>query len=282
MGKANGPKRLRELLAQPGIIRSLGAHDVFTSLIVEQMGFETVFIGGFGTSASLLGLPDLSFLTMNEMADAVRRMAARVSIPVIADGDTGHGDLNNVQQTVRTFEAAGAAGLLLEDQVTPKRCGHFDGKRVISAQEMELKIRVAVDARSDQNLVILARTDARQQKGLEESIDRINRYCEAGADMAFIEAPESLWELEEIPRRVSYPLLANMLTGGVTPILSVQELEQLGYKVAVCPIESLMVTAKAMRELCDAMMTQGRVDGFVSDTVSFDELKKLLGADIMP
>jgi len=282
MDKENGPRRLRELLAKPGIIRSLGAHDVFTSIIVEQMGFETVFIGGFGTSASLLGLPDLSFLTMSEMADAVRRMAKRVSIPVIADGDTGHGDLNNVQKTVRTFESAGAAGILLEDQVTPKRCGHFDGKRVISAQEMELKIRVAVDARSDENLVILARTDARQKMGLEEAIDRVNRYCEAGADMAFVEAPESLWELEEIPRRVSHPLLSNMLTGGVTPILSVQELEELGYKLAVCPIESLMVTAKAMRELCDAMMTQGRVDRFVSDTVSFSELKKLLGADIIP
>ena len=170
----------------------------------------------------------------------------------------------------------------MEDQVTPKRCGHFDGKRVISAQEMELKIRVAVDARSDENLVILARTDARQKMGLEEAIDRVNRYCEAGADMAFVEAPESLWELEEIPRRVSHPLLSNMLTGGVTPILSVQELEELGYKLAVCPIESLMVTAKAMRELCDAMMTQGRVDRFVSDTVSFSELKKLLGADIIP
>lgn len=281
MDKENGPRRLRELLAKPGIIRSLGAHDVFTSIIVEQMGFETVFIGGFGASASLLGLPDLSFLTMSEMADAVRRMAKRVSIPVIADGDTGHGDLNSVQKTVRTFESAGAAGILLEDQVTPKRCGHFDGKRVISAQEMELKIRVAVDARLDENLVILARTDARQKMGLEEAINRVNRYCEAGADMAFIEAPESLWELEEIPRRVSHPLLSNMLTGGVTPILSVQELEGLGYKLAVCPIESLMVTAKAMRELCDAMMTQGRVDRFVSDTVSFSELKKLLGADII-
>lgn len=282
MDKENGPKRLRELLAKPGIIRSLGAHDVFTSIIVEQMGFETVFIGGFGTSASLLGLPDLSFLTMSEMADAVRRMVKRVSIPVIADGDTGHGDLNNVQKTVRTFESAGAAGILLEDQVTPKRCGHFDGKSVISTQEMELKIRVAIDARSDENLVILARTDARQKMGLEEAINRVNRYCEAGADMAFIEAPESLWELEEIPRCVSHPLLSNMLTGGVTPILSVQELEGLGYKLAVCPIESLMVTAKAMRELCDAMMTQGRVDRFVSDTVSFSELKKLLGADIVP
>src|SRR5437870_6341945 len=143
----NAPKRLRELLAQPGIIRSLGAHDVFTALIVEQAGFETVFIGGFGTSASMLGLPDLNFLTMTEMAEAARRMAARVSIPVIADGDTGHGDLHNVQRTIATFERAGAAGILLEDQVAPKRCGHFEGKKVIPAEEMVRKLKVALRAR---------------------------------------------------------------------------------------------------------------------------------------
>src|SRR5947207_1830649 len=133
---AAGAARLRELLARPGIIRSLGAHDVFTALIVEQAGFETVFIGGFGTSASQLGLPDLNFLGMTEMADAVRRMAGRVRIPVIADGDTGHGDLHNVQRTVRMFEAAGASGILLEDQLMPKRCGHFANKQVIPTEEM--------------------------------------------------------------------------------------------------------------------------------------------------
>src|SRR6266699_2854083 len=149
MRTSTGSKRLRELLAQPGIIRSLGAHDVFTALIVEQAGFETVFIGGFGTSASMLGLPDLNFLTMTEMADAVRRMAARVSIPVIADGDTGHGDLHNVQRTTQSFEQAGAAGILLEDQVMPKRCGHFADKQVIPAEDMVIKIKAAVRAKSD-------------------------------------------------------------------------------------------------------------------------------------
>src|SRR5438309_4271248 len=156
---STGSKRLRELLAQPGIIRSLGAHDVFTALIVEQTGFETVFIGGFGTSASLLGLPDLNFLTLNEMAEAVRRMASRVAIPVIADGDTGHGDLHNVQRTVEMFETAGASGILLEDQVMPKRCGHFANKQVIPTQEMVIKIKAAVSARSDPNFLIFARTE---------------------------------------------------------------------------------------------------------------------------
>ncbi len=279
MRTTSGPERLRELLAQPGIIRSLGAHDVFTALIVEQAGFETVFIGGFGTSASMLGLPDLNFLTLTEMADAVRRMAARVSVPVIADGDTGHGDLHNVQRTVRMFEAAGASGILLEDQLMPKRCGHFANKQVIPTEEMVLKIKAAVGARQDPNFVIFARTDARQMNGLDDAIDRVNRCCGAGADIAFIEAPQSAAELEEIPRRVKYPLFVNMLTGGVTPILPVKELEQLGYKIVVCPIESLMVCARAMRELCEAWKTTGRVDQVASAAMSFGEIKNLLGVE---
>jgi isocitrate lyase len=165
MSPKSGPKRLRELLKQPGIIRSLGAHDVFTALIVEQDGFETVFIGGFGTSASMLGLPDLNFLTMSEMADAVRRMAVRVCIPVIADGDTGYGDLHNVQRTVEAFEAAGASGILLEDQVMPKRCGHFANKRVIPSEEMVLKIKVAVKAKSDPDIVVFARAGHQAKRG---------------------------------------------------------------------------------------------------------------------
>lgn len=279
MNKPKPTRRMRELLSKPGIIRSLGAHDVFTALIVEQAGFETVFIGGFGTSASLLGLPDLNFLTVNEMADAVGRMASRVSIPVIADGDTGHGDLHNVQRTVELFESAGAAGILLEDQVMPKRCGHFANKQVVPTDEMVRKIKAAAAARNDSDFLIFARTDARQMNGLADAIDRVNRCCDAGADIAFIEAPESLAELEEIPKRVKHPLFVNMLTGGVTPILSVKEIEQLGYKIVVCPIESLMVCARAMRELCDAWKTTGRVDKLASSATSFAELKKLLGLD---
>jgi 2,3-dimethylmalate lyase len=270
---------MRQLLARPGIIRSLGAHDVFTALIVEQAGFETVFIGGFGTSASLLGLPDLNFLSASEMADAVRRMAARLTIPVIADGDTGHGDLHNVQRTVELFESAGASGILLEDQVMPKRCGHFAKKQVIPTDEMVLKIKAAVGARSSADFLIFARTDARQMNGLDDAIDRVNRCCDAGADIAFIEAPESLSELEAIPKRVKHPLFVNMLTGGVTPILSVKELEQLGYKIVVCPIESLMVCARAMRDLCETWKTTGRVDKLASQAMTFADLKAMLGVE---
>lgn len=271
--------RFRELLARPGIIRSLGAHDVFTALIVEQAGFETVFLGGFGASASQLGLPDLNFLTMTEMADAVRRMAGRLGIPVIADGDTGHGDLHNVRRTVEAFEAAGAAGILLEDQVAPKRCGHFGEKQVIPTEEMVRKIKTAVKARSNPDFAIFARTDARQMNGLDDAIDRVNRCCAAGADIAFIEAPRSVAELEEIPRRVKFPLFANMLSGGDTPILSVGELDQLGYKLVVCPVESLMVCAKAIRELCDTWMQKGRVDELAGAAMSFSELKRVLGVE---
>src|SRR5215470_6290519 len=196
-------RKLRQLLQSPGVIRSLGAHDVFCARLIEAAGLETVFLGGFGTSASLLGLPDVGFITLSEMADAVRRMALRVSIPVVADGDTGHGDLHNVVRTVREFEAAGAAGILIEDQVTPKRCGHFAGKQLIPADEMVLKLRAALAARADPGFVIVARA----VEGIDGAIARANRYGAAGADVCFIEAPQSRAELEQVPRAVRYPLL---------------------------------------------------------------------------
>jgi 2-methylisocitrate lyase-like PEP mutase family enzyme len=270
-------KRLRELLNAPGVIRSLGAHDVFTARLIEAAGLETVFLGGFGTSASLLGLPDVGFVTLTEMADAVRRMAQRVSIPVVADGDTGHGDLHNVLRTVGEFELAGAAGILLEDQVTPKRCGHFEGKRLISPEDMLLKLHAARAARRDPNFVIIARTDARAVEGIDGAIARANRYGAAGADVCFIEAPQNRAELERIPREVKYPLLVNMLSGGVTPILPVEELGRLGYKIVVCPIESLLVAGAAIQRLIQALLTKGRCDLPASEMMTFDQVKELLG-----
>ncbi len=272
-------RRFRDLLKQPGIIRSLGAHDVFTARLIEAAGLETVFLGGFGTSASLLGLPDVGFLTLTEMADAVRRMAQRVGIPVVADGDTGHGDLHNVARTIREFERAGAAGILLEDQVAPKRCGHFAGKQIIPAGEMVLKLRAALAAREDPDFVIVARTDARAVEGLEGAIARANRYGAAGADVCFIEAPESRAELERVPRAVNYPLLVNMLTGGATPILPVDELERLGYKIVVCPIESLLVAGKAIQRLIAAFLARGRADLPADEMLTFAEVKQILGLD---
>ncbi len=269
-------RRLRELLQQPGPIRSLGAHDVFTARLIELAGLETVFIGGFGTSASQLGLPDVGLMTMTEMADAVRRMALRVQIPVVADGDTGHGDLHNVVRTVEEFERAGAAGILLEDQVTPKRCGHFQGKQLITADEMVLKLRAALAARRDPDFVIIARTDARAVEGIDGAIARARRYGETGADVCFIEAPESVDELHLIPKSVPYPLLVNMLTGGVTPILTVAELAALGYKIVVCPIESLLVTGWAVKRLIQELVTTGRVDQN-PEMMTFAQVKEVLG-----
>lgn len=271
--------RLRKLLEQPGIVLSVGAHDVFTALIVEKAGFETVFIGGFGTSASLLGLPDLNFLTLSEMADAVRRMARALTVPLIADGNTGHGDVHNVFRTVTEFESAGASGIILEDQVLPKKCGHFEGKRVIPAEEMVLKLKAAQKARGDRNFVIIARTDAREVYGLEEAIRRANMYGDAGADVVFIEAPMSVAELEEIAKRVPYPKFVNMLTGGKTPILTAKELEQMGYKIAVYPIDTLLATAKAVMDLVKTLKETGTTSAMGNRMISFDELKEILVLD---
>jgi len=216
--KPKATRQFRELLEKPGVICTMGAHDTLTAVMIEQVGFESVFISGFGASASLYGLPDLNFVSLNEMVAATRRMAHRVSIPVLADADTGHGDLHNAMHCVAEFEGTGAAGIILEDQIFPKRCGHFGGKEVISSEEMVIKIKAAVRARNDPDFVIVARTDAREPNGLDDAIDRVNRYCDAGADIAFVEAPLSVEELEEICRRVEYPKLANMLVFGKTPM----------------------------------------------------------------
>jgi 2-methylisocitrate lyase-like PEP mutase family enzyme len=270
-------RRLRQLLTRPGLVRSLAAHDVLSALVMEQAGMELLFLGGFGVAASRFGWPDIGLVTLNEMAEAVRRMATRLEIPLIADGDTGHGDLHNVARTVREFEAAGAAGLLLEDQVAPKRCGHFTDKQVISAGEMKRKLRAALEARRDPDFVILARTDALAIEGVDAAIDRANQYGEAGADACFVEAPETREDLQRIPREVPFPLLANMLIGGRTPIVSFETLQEWGYKIAVCPIASLLMTAHHIRRLAEAIQTQGRADQLMDEMFTFEELKTLLG-----
>ncbi len=269
--------KLRELMDKPGIIKTLGAHDVLTAVLVEQCGFDSVFIGGFGTSASLYGLPDLNFLGMSEMVDATRRMAHRLSIPVVADADTGHGDLHNVMRCVEEFEGAGAAGIILEDQVFPKRCGHFGNKHVIPAADMIAKFKAAVAARQDDDFIFIARTDSRETDGLDDAIERINRYCDAGADVAFIEAPLSASELEEICKRVEYPKFVNMLAFGKTPILSAAELEEMGFKIVVAPIDSVLMTAKVMHEMVEVFKRDGHTLSLEDKMVNFDDIKDILG-----
>jgi 2-methylisocitrate lyase-like PEP mutase family enzyme len=273
----NTARRLRELLARPGIIKTLAPHDVFTARLLEQAGFEMLFLGGFGVSASVFGWPDVGLVTLSEMTEAVRRMTARISIPLVADGDTGHGSLLNVAQTVREFEQAGAAGILLEDQVSPKRCGHFAGKHVVPIDEMLVKLRVAMDARHDPDFVIFARTDARAIEGLDAAIERACRYGELGADVCFVEAPRSREELARIAREVPYPQLANMLLGGTTPILSADELQQLGFKIMVDPVATLLAAGAAVRTVASTLLDQGRVDSLADELLAFDEVKQVLG-----
>lgn len=271
--------QLRKLLSQPGIIRSLAAHDVLSSIVMARAGLPLLFLGGFGVSASSFGLPDLGLIGMSEMADAARRITGSVEVPVIVDGDTGYGSEPNVARTIREFERAGAAGMLLEDQVFPKRCGHFSGKQVIPTEEMVTKLKAALDARQDSDFVVIARTDARSVEGLDAAIERAHRYAEQGADVIFVEAVQSREELARCGAEISQPQLANMLVGGLTPILSADELAQLGFKIVVSPVESLAMTAFAMNQLANAMLVDGRVDKLSASMLSFAELKDLLGVN---
>lgn len=272
-------RRLRELLEQPGLLRTFGAHDVFTALLLEEAGAQLLFLGGFGASASLSGYPDLNLLGVDEMAAATRRMAHRLRIPLIADGDTGHGGLANVVRTVEELEGAGAGGMILEDQEFPKRCGHFEGKRVIPAEEMLRKWEAALRARRDPDFVFVARSDARDTHGIEEAIRRVNLYCDAGADIAFVESPASRAELELVAERVRHPTLVNLLTFGRTPLLPAAELARLGFKIAVAPIETLLVLAPAIRKLARAFLDTGSVDGIRDELATFDDVKRVLGLE---
>ncbi|MCH2583517.1 MAG: isocitrate lyase/phosphoenolpyruvate mutase family protein, partial [Planctomycetes bacterium] len=199
-----------------------------------------------------------------------------ISIPLIADGDTGYGEPAEVRECVRAFENAGAAGILLEDQVFPKRCGHFDGNSVIPAEEMVDKLEAALEDRQDDDFVIFARTDARQSEGIDAAIGRINRYCSTGADVAFVEAPQSREELLAIAERVPYPKFANMLSFGKTPLLTASELEELGFKFVVAPIETLLVAARAIESLAETFLRDGSAAARKEEMMGFEELKEVL------
>jgi len=247
--------------------------------VLEDVGVPMLFLGGFGVSASVLGLPDVGLTTLSEMAEAVRRMAGRLSVPLVADGDTGHGNLHNVARTVQEFEKAGASGILLEDQVSPKRCGHFAGKAVVPVEEMLDRLKAGLDTRENPDFVVIARTDARAVEGFKSAVDRANRYGEAGADVIFVEAPQSREELQQLPKLVPFPQLANMLPGGVTPILSAAELQEFGFRIVVDPVSTLAAVAHVVRQLGDTMLNEGRVDELADQMASFDEVKRVLGVD---
>ncbi len=272
--------QFKQMLQEPGIIPSLGVHDIFSAMIMEQAGLELLFLGGFGASASYLGLPDMGYLTMPEICGIIRRLDDRLEIPFIADGDTGFGDLNQVRRTVQQFEKSGATGILLEDQVFPKRCGHFQGKQVIPADQMLDKLKVALDSRQDPNFIIMARTDAIAVEGFDFAIERICKYGELGVDLCFVEAQESTEQLKKVPKLVPYPLMANMLIGGKTPLFNANELEQMGYKIMVSPVSSLMMTGFAIQKLATTLLKEGSVTSLKEEMFDFDELKKTLGVDV--
>jgi methylisocitrate lyase len=268
---------LRKNLQDPEILIAPGAHNAFTAKIIEQAGFKAVYMTGSGAAMDLLGLPDLGFLTMSEMVAHARNIVQATSLPVIADADTGYGNALNVMRTVREYEGAGVAGLHIEDQVAPKRCGHFSGKEVISREEMIGKIKAALDSRRDQNLVVIARTDARAVLGLQEAIERGVAYAEAGADMIFVDAPESAEELSLIARSIPAPLMANLSEGGKTPLLSAQELQDMGYKLVIYPRSAAGAAAKAIQELMAVLKRDGTTEKYLDRIISFEGRNQITG-----
>lgn len=238
--------RLRQMLAEPGIIVAPGAYDGFSARLVEAAGYHAVYMTGAGTAASHLGLPDLGLATQTEMATHAAHLAACVSLPVIADADTGYGNVLNVVRTVRVYERAGVAGLHIEDQVAPKKCGHIAGKQLVPAREFADKIRAASEYRTDPDFVVIARTDARAVTGLDDAIERGNLAAEAGADLIFVEAPQTLDEIERVTREVKAPLLANMVQGGKTPPVTVTELDRLGFKLVIFPAVCMAAAVAAI------------------------------------
>jgi carboxyvinyl-carboxyphosphonate phosphorylmutase len=247
--------RLRQLLREPGIVVAPGAYDGFSARLIEAAGYRAVYMTGAGTAASHLGQPDLGLATLTEMATHAGHLASCISLPLIADADTGYGNALNVVRTVREYERAGVAGLHLEDQVAPKKCGHIAGKQVIPTKEFADKIRAASEYRTDPDFLIIARTDARAVTGLDDAIERSNRYAEAGADMIFFEAPQSEDEIARVAREVKAPLLSNMVAGGRTPTMKVTELERLGYKMVifpgVCMAAAVTAIEQSLRRLKD-------------------------------
>ncbi len=255
--KAGRTRCLAELLASDQTIVAPGAFDCISARLVETAGFPAVYVTGSGVSMSILGAPDIGVVSFKEVVEHVGRIADVVSIPVIADADTGYGGVVNIFRTVREFERAGVSAIQIEDQEWPKRCGHEPGRRLVSAADMEARVRAAVAARQDSNFKIIARTDARTSEGIDAAIARMNRYRDAGADILFIESPETETELERIVREAPGPHVANMVEGGRTPFLGVDTLRGLGFRVVIFPNSLTRLFARIGRELLDELSRTG-------------------------
>ena len=267
---------LRRLIAAGGYTMVPGAYDTLTARLVEQAGFAAVYLTGGGYSRSS-GYPDLGLLSLTENVQFIGRTVEAVGVPVIADADTGYGNAINVIRTVREYEKSGVAGFHIEDQVSPKKCGHYDGKEVISQAEMVGKIKAAVDTRRDADLVIIARTDARAVEGLDAAIDRVNAYLEAGADVGFVEAPQSVEELRIVGRRVAGPALVNVFEGGKTPMLNARELEEMGFRLGIYPSQTHRAAIRAARRVLQAMKEDGDARRVESELATFQDREDAVG-----
>ena len=245
-----------------------GAFDTLTARLVQLAGFDAVYLTG-GGYARANGYPDLGLLTLSEVVRWIALTVEATEIPVIADADTGYGNALNVIRTVREFEKAGCAALHLEDQVSPKKCGHYEGKQIVATEEMIGKIKAAVDTRQDADLVIIARTDARATEGLDAAIDRVNRYIEAGADMGFVEAPQSAHELAEVARRVKAPAVANIFEGGKTPVLPAAELERMGFRLGIYPSQAHRAAIFAIKETLAVLRRDGDTNAIEERLATF-------------
>jgi 2,3-dimethylmalate lyase len=268
---------LRQRLQQPGLVVAPGVYDMVSLRMADRQGFDALYMTGFGTVASHLGLADAGLATYTDMVGRVRQMAGMARTPLIADGDTGYGGLLNVHHTVQGYEAAGAQAIQLEDQEVPKKCGHTPGRRVVPVADMVKKIQVAAAARSSRDFLIIARTDARSSLGLDEALRRAEAYAKAGADVLFVESPETEDEMRRIGRSFDLPLLANMVEGGRTPVLSEQALLDIGYKLAIFPATSLMAATQAMQAVYDTFKTQRSSAGLQQPLMPFTALTDLMG-----
>ena len=272
-------KKLRDLLKGPELLMAPGVADALNARLVAEANFKAIYMTGSGTTASRLGMPDIGLLSVSEMVDNASRIADASELPLISDADTGYGGRLNVYRTIRMFEKAGVAGVHIEDQNWPKRCGHLSGKTIIPAHEMISKIQAACDSRVNDNFVIIARTDALAVEGLNSALDRAEQYAEVGADIIFVESPSTLEEIETIPQKIRKPTLYNMAASGKTPFLEKNEIEKFGFKVVIYPNFAMLAAVPAVRHYLSELKNSGTVAHLVDEMASFQELFNLVGME---
>ncbi len=272
---AQGPTQLRALLAQEGLLTAPGVYDGLSAKIAEAAGVAVLYVSG-GAIARSMGYPDIGLVTLTEMQKRLEEIRAVTALPLIVDADTGYGNALNVIRTIRAYARSGAAALHIEDQVEPKRCGHYEGKQVVASAEMVQKIQAAAEACGDSGLVVIARTDARAVLGLDAAIERGNAYAEAGADMIFVEAPQSVEEIQRIALEVKAPLVINMFWGGKTPLVPAERLAALGYRIMIVPSDLQRAAIRAMQRAAAEIRTHGHTAAMAEDMVSFAEREELI------